>query len=307
MTTCRSSTPAPWALQGALLIGVLSVSSAAILIKLTPAPPAAVAFWRLALTVIITVPWFVARRGWTELQVGDGWGLFFSGVLLALHFFTWIWSLSLIPVAVSTALVSTHPIMVAMYHRWVEHRRLSRSLRWGGFLALAGLFVMIAAQGIHPQELGGMVLAVAGAAFAAGYLLTGQSLRRHVSTTTYSTLVYFTSAIILGSGQGLLTGSLGPLTVHVFVLYVLMAVIPTLGGHTLFNWMLRYTPAATVSLALLGEIAGATILAWLILRQTPPLATLCGVAAITAGLGVVIVRPDPASGTTRHDDTPSGV
>lgn len=291
-TSTSPTAPSSWVLKGALAIGVLSVSSSAILIRLAPAPPASIAFWRLIFTVAIIAPWMIRRKGWQELEHGDGLKLILSGAFLALHFFTWFWSLSIVPVAVSTALVSMHPLMVASYQQWIAKRPLSRRLQGGGILAIAGLLIILASQGFDTKDLVGMALALAGAVFGGGYLITGQTLRAHMSTTTYASQVYLISAVLLGVGQFIGTHSLGPFSGQLWLLYILMAVLPTLGGHTIFNWLLRYTPATTVSLALLGEIAGATFLAWVILQQTPPLATLIGVLVISVGLGLVILRPD---------------
>jgi len=40
-------------------------------------------------------------------------------------------------------------------------------------------------------------------------------------------------------------------------------------GHTLYNWALRYLSAPVVSVSLLGEPVGASLLAYLLLGETP--------------------------------------
>ena len=53
------------------------------------------------------------------------------------------------------------------------------------------------------------------------------------------------------------------------VLFLLLAVVPQIGGHTLYNWSLRWVTAPVVSLSLVGEPIGSSLLAWAILTQVP--------------------------------------
>lgn len=278
------TTPTSWALKGALGVGVLSVSSAAILIKLVPAQPTAIAFWRLALTVIILLPWAIRQpMRWATVRKNIGW-LLLSGIFLALHFLFWIRSLSLTSVAVSTAVVSVHPVLVALWTRLIGRRALRRRLYIGGALVFLGLTIATLVSSLQLHDLWGIFDAFLGAVFAGGYLLMGQHLRQKFSTTHYAVLVYSVSAILLGSMQWAQFHQMGPFSPNIWALYAAMAVLPTLGGHTLFNWLLRYIPATEISLAFLGEIAGASLLAWLVLGQVPTGANIIGVGLILGGL-----------------------
>ena len=59
-------------------------------------------------------------------------------------------------------------------------------------------------------------------------------------------------------------------------LFLALAVIPTLGGHLIFNWTLRYLQAATVSITTLAEPAGSIVLAWLLLGEPPGVLQILG-------------------------------
>jgi drug/metabolite transporter (DMT)-like permease len=73
-----------------------------------------------------------------------------------------------------------------------------------------------------------------------------------------------------------------------------LALVCTIGGHTVFNWTLRRLPAATVSLAFLGEPPLAALLAFLILGQGVPVATIVGGVLILAGLAAAVSSPGGA-------------
>lgn len=286
-----AGTPSPLALQGALAVGVLAVSSAAVLIKMAAAPPVSIAFWRMALTALILLPWAVRQGPPKSVGARDiGW-VMVSGVLLALHFVTWIWSLQLIPVAIATALVSTHPLLVAGFTRLVWRHPLPPATIRGGAVVMAGIVLSLLQPGQSVHQLWGIALALGGSLFGSGYLLIGQRMRQHLTTTVYAFSVYTVAALVLAVIQIGIQHNFGPMSLSLLLIYAAMAVLPTLAGHTLFNWLLRYVPATTVSLALNGEIAGATVLAWLVLGQIPSFGDLAGTTLIFAGLYVAIRKP----------------
>ena len=55
-------------------------------------------------------------------------------------------------------------------------------------------------------------------------------------------------------------------------------------GHTLFNWALRHTRPSVVSVSILGEPVGATILAYWIFGEAPGLWQTLGGLLILVGV-----------------------
>jgi drug/metabolite transporter (DMT)-like permease len=66
--------------------------------------------------------------------------------------------------------------------------------------------------------------------------------------------------------------------------FVLLAVVPTILGHTVFNWALRHVRPSAISVAFLGEPVVASFLAFIIFDQRPLRATFIGGALILAGI-----------------------
>jgi drug/metabolite transporter (DMT)-like permease len=130
----------------------------------------------------------------------------------------------------------------------------------------------------------GDLLALCGAIAGAGYLLIGRKLRAHMSLVGYISLVYGMAAIVLivimlSAGESAFGYS--PET---YLWLILLAVIPQLIGHSSFNWALGYLSAAYVSITLLGEPIGSTILAYFILNEKPTFVKLIGGGLILAGI-----------------------
>jgi drug/metabolite transporter (DMT)-like permease len=139
---------------------------------------------------------------------------------------------------------------------------------------------------VRGQAFLGDLLALVGAVAAAGYLLIGRKLRARISLLSYIFMVYGMAAVVLlgimfAAGQSPL--GYPPQT---YLWLLLLALIPQLIGHSTYNWALGYLSAAYVSIALLGEPIGSTILAYFLLSETPTLFKIVGGILILAGIYV---------------------
>jgi drug/metabolite transporter (DMT)-like permease len=138
----------------------------------------------------------------------------------------------------------------------------------------------------------GDILALAGAFAAAGYLLIGRNLRENMSLIPYIFLVYGVAAVILVflvlvSGES----PLGQPR-QAYLWFLLLALVPQLLGHSTFNWVLGYLPAAFVSVTLLGEPVGSAILAYFILGEVPTPLMVFGAILILVGIFIASLRED---------------
>jgi drug/metabolite transporter (DMT)-like permease len=246
-----------------------------------------VAFWRAALASLIILP-FAARKALFELAAAtrrERLAGVASGLCLALHFATWISSLSLTSVAASTVIVSSTPMWVALLAPLVTRDRVSRGALAGITLSFLGAAVIGWGDlRLSREALLGDALALAGAVMAALYVLAGRRLRPRVSLLTYTLTAYGSAALFLLAfalvGGVRLTGY-APAT---WGWLLALALVPQLIGHTSYNYALRWVSAALVSVSMLGEPVGATLLAWWLLDEQPGLATLAGGVLILVGI-----------------------
>lgn len=273
-----------------LFVATVGVSLAAIFISLASTPPLVTAASRMALAVAALAPWAWARRRVLYAVSPRDKGLIVAaGVLLALHFGTWTVSLFYTSVASSVLFVTIHPVLVAALGWAVLGEKPRVGVVVGIALSLLGSAVIAGGDiRLGGRSLQGDLLAIAGAATFALYLLIGRSVRQRLDPIVYSTPVYAVCALMLGL-FALLTGErFGPWTARNVALIVALAVICTLGGHLVYNWTLRYLDAAIVSVSFLGEPVLSAALAWPILGQAVPATTLVGGAVVLAGIYVVV-------------------
>jgi drug/metabolite transporter (DMT)-like permease len=288
----------------AIVFGILAVSTASIFIRFAQeeVPSLVIAAWRLTVASLILAP-IAATKHKRELLGLSRQGLLLallSGFFLALHFATWITSLQYTTVASSVVLVSTIPLWVALLSPITIKEPIRRIVFIGLIFTLLGVVVVAISDTcsstmgriscpnlkdfMQGQAFLGDILAVCGAIAGAGYLLIGRKLRASMSLVSYISVVYGMAAIVLiiiMFAAGLKPFGYSPQS---YVWLILLAIIPQLIGHSTFNWALAYLSAAFVSITLLGEPIGSTILAYFILQEKPTPMKLIGGGLILVGI-----------------------
>jgi drug/metabolite transporter (DMT)-like permease len=280
----------PWVTLSA---AVLFVSFGAILVRLAAAPPLAVSFYRVALASLLLLPFAGrdARRSWLALDARRRLLLVAAGLALALHFATWIASLSHTTVASSVLLVNTAPVFAIALSRVFLGERPSASVLAAVPVALAGAALIAFGDWTgSPGSLLGNGLAVAGAVTVALYQVIGRGLRDALPLNAYVLGVWGTAALALAALARTSGVLLGGYPKRTWLAFLALAVVPTIGGHGLVNKSLRSLPAPTVGLFLLGEPVIASLLAWLLFAEAPGPWTLAGGAIVLAALGLVLAR-----------------
>jgi drug/metabolite transporter (DMT)-like permease len=301
----NSSTPRQSTLILGLLAGITAASTAAIFIRFAQhesAPSIVIAAARLTIASLILAP-FALTHYQNDLRKlsRQEWGLaLLSGLFLAFHFATWISSLEYTTVASSAVMVATAPLWVAILAPLVLHEKVGFATLFGLTLAMAGGVIVGLSDTCTWQ--GGVLsclpirtffdgtaflgdfLALFGAWMAAGYMLIGRKLRAKTNLVPYIFVVYGMAAVVLlitmlGLGESPLR--LPPLA---YLWFLLLALVPQLFGHSTFNWALKYLPASFVSVTLLGEPVGSTILAYIIFAEIPSWVKVGGALLILIGI-----------------------
>lgn len=275
----------------ALLVGVVSVSFAAIFIRLAEAPPLVIAAYRLTIASLILLPIAANRLGKNlkRLSGRDALLLFFSSFFLALHFALWITSLSYTSIASSVILVTCHPAFVASISYFLWHEVLNRLTIGGMVLAFAGIvWINYGGFTFGSQAVLGDVLALIAGFAMGGYLIIGGQVKARIEIMPYLATVYSGAAVMLllataGFGHSF-TGYSGT----TYLMMVLLAIVPQLIGHSSFNLAVRLIPVTFVSVAILGEPVGATLLGYFILDEVPTVKEIIGGALILVGIFIVL-------------------
>ena len=264
-----------------LVAGVVSVSFASIFIRLSTAPPLIISFYRMFFSFLL-IFFYAYYRGNIKSEIKklkrqDYFLLGAAGLFLSIHFAFWVTSLNHTSIASSVVLVTTQPFFIVLIESTLLDRKPSKNFLLGLVVAAVGSF-LIGFGDFRGAEFGliGDVFALLGAAMAASYFLIGGEVRQRIKLLPYILLVYgFSSAFLfifcLVADLPLVRYSPGN-----YSLFLLLALIPTLIGHTSFNWLLSEVKASMIGVTILGEPIGASILAIVFFEEYPSYWVIAG-------------------------------
>jgi len=287
-----------------LIAAILAISTASIFIRFAQAdgaPSLVIAAIRLTIAALILAPiaLFRHREELMTLTRRDLTLGIVSGIFLAVHFATWISSLEFTSVASSVVFVATGPLWVAILSPMVLNERLTFVAMIGLALAFCGGTVIglsdacVLQNGLHCPELSqvlrgramwGNFLALCGAWAVSGYLLIGRKVRAKMSLVPYIFLVYGFAALALILFVFAAHENPFVYSPSAYGWIFLLAAIPQLIGHSMFNWLLKYLSATMVAVTTLAEPVGSATLAFFLLNETPALAVIVGGALILIGI-----------------------
>lgn len=266
--------------------GISAASTSAILVRYaTDAPALAISFWRCLAGAAVLAPF--AGRGIGRME-RTGYRLpAIAGAFLAVHFASWISSLSLTTVASSVLLVSTTPIFVAVAARLFFRERL-KSLGWMGIaLAMAGTALVSGGGGLGGSSIMGDALALVGGATAGGYVMAGARARQDLGILEYAVVTYAAAAVLLLPVCVVAGVDLWGYGSETWWAIAGLIAGPQLLGHTVINLVLSEIDATTVSVMIMVEPVITIALAFVLLDEVPSLLVYPGGLAILAGIYLV--------------------
>ncbi|MCP4580323.1 MAG: DMT family transporter [candidate division Zixibacteria bacterium] len=273
-----------------LLPATLAVSWAAIFIRFSDAPSNAIAFYRMLFAVVLLSPFAVTiyRNQFREFTSKVFWISALAGFILGWHFFFWIKSLDYTSISSSVILVSTQPIFMTLMASMFLKEKAGMRGTVAIILAIIGTAFIAGFDFLSEKDyLWGDILALIGTLMAAVYLFLGRVVRSKVSFFPYLFTVYGLATLTLGTillVSGELIQSYRPIN---YFYFFLLALVPTIIGHSLYNYAMRHVKAYKVGLSLVGEPILASIWAIFIFAEYPSIGTIIGGILIISALILV--------------------
>ena len=279
----------------ALLIGMFAISTSAILIRYSESEPLVIGTYRQAFATLIFLP-FILKDKAAEIRSQSPpviLEMIFTGILLGAHFSFFITSVKETSVAASVLLATCHVVYVAVLGWVFFGEALSSKAVFGTLVSLGGILILFGGDLIdNPGNFIGNMFAFISGILAGLYYLSGRKLRKIISLPTYAFVVYLFSFISMFSIVLLQNLTYTNMPIFEIQLFLLMALVPTLLGHTMQNWAIGYLPAYIVSISLLAEPIGSGLLAWLFFQEVPSFGVMFGGLIVISGLYLVILEEE---------------
>lgn len=275
-----------------IMVGVISVALSAIFVKMATADAGVIAFYRMLFSVLLMLPIFLLkyRREVLILSKRDWIFSAIAGVFLAFHFIFWFESLNYTSVASSTVLVTLQPIFAFVGTYFFFKEKLAFKTILSAVIAIMGSVIISWGDfQLSGTAFYGDILALIGCALITAYLLFGQDVRKRLSLITYTFIVYSVSTVTLFIYVVIQGESFGPHPGADWFWFFMLALIPNLLGHTLFNWSLRWVSTNVLSIAILFEPVGASILAYYVFNETLSSSQIVGGLIVITGILLFVI------------------
>ncbi len=229
--------------------------------------------------------WLVRRRTWPT-QSNVVWAAV-GGALLAANFALLNSALMLTTAAEATLIAGSAPLWVGVGSLLIFRQRLPARYSGGLAMALVGMTLVLGGNALWPPKFGlGESLAMGTSLCYAAYLLTISRLRICLDTLSIAAVgslsgVAMLFALALGFGV--------PLTGYddrTWAALLALGLVSHVGGLLGIGFVLGRLPATTVSVALLGILVLASLLAVPLLGEPLDLSIITGGILILGGIGL---------------------
>jgi drug/metabolite transporter (DMT)-like permease len=286
-----------------LAVGLLAASQSGNIVRIGDAPASAIAAWRLLLAALLLAPLAGGRlAALRDLDRRDWILLGLAGAALAFHFLTWIAAVQRTTVANAATFFAVNPVITAVAGHLVFGERLGRRLLGAIAVGFVGVAVLgLADLRFSREHLPGDALAVLCSFLFTAYFLLGKRVREKLDNRAYVTALYGVAAAVCFV---VLAATGGPVLQHSprsWLCFLLMALVPTMVGHTALNYALRYLPAGRIATLSLAEPLLAGVVAVFAWGERLRVQTLVGYALICVSVVLVVLE---RGGVERAGDAP---
>lgn len=287
-----------------LFIGVFATSTSVIFIKLSQTDAVLLAGYRALFAGVILLPLFIkAMRKHRDQNKGSLLLRSLApGIFLAVHFVVWNIGARLTPAANSTLIINMLPIITPFLFYAMLRELINRAEIYGTILSLAGLVVLgVADYQINASHALGDTICFGSLILYAFYMVWGRKNRDAPSLWLYVVPLYLTAGIatmlvwFIGNVSGVI--EVDPLrnnALREFWLILALVLIPTVIGHTIFNYSLKHLRGQTVSIIVLSQFIFGGLLGYLFLDEIPGPAFYIASLLIVIGALTVIIAAQPS-------------
>ena len=272
-----------------LVIGLIAISTSPVIAKMLPLVPATViAFWRMA--IASAVLWFYSVLfSYKSVKSVNSILVYLAGASLAMHFIFWFGALKLTSIANTTVLGIVAPAFTLLIEKLVYGKKIN------AFSYISLIIVFIGCVIVQGSDLGkfsgeglGNIMAIISAVFLGIVFLIGSKARQEIGVLTYTRNLFSVSALVLLSCSLLLNNPIFNYSINNYFWLCMLGVVPTLIGHTIFSYSIKYVSPTIIASIPLGEPIIASILAFVLFKEGVYSHVFIGGMIIAVGLILLI-------------------
>ncbi len=262
-----------------------------IMIKASTEQPILVASYRLLVAALVLSPFFwrdlksfEGKYGWKQIS----WTIL-PAVALAVHFISWVVGARMTQAANASLIINLTPVAMPFFVLIFYKERITRVETFGTALTLLGLIVLTGSnfQLSKTDFVGDLICFGSMLAFAM-YLALGRKNGGRISLWLYLVPLYFIAGLICLVSSLFFINPIKPYTLNNILYMVGLGVIPTVFGHTILNYSLKFFRGQVVSVTNLLSPLFAGIIAFYLFHESPSAIFYLAAGLILAGILVVL-------------------
>ena len=270
-----------------LAVAMVSVSTTSLVVRyLSLVPALTLAFWRMFYSSLFL--WVYSYGEKQKITKKNKAYTVFAGVFLGLHFALFFLGVRNTSVASATLLANTGPVFTSFFS-FVSGNRIEKSVWIGLFFALVGVSI-VQGYGITPGEnntFGNFLSLSSGLCMAITYLFAFE-VRKETKNIIYGRSVFFVSSITIGVFSFLYGSSLLDFSLKDIPWFIFLGLVPSILGHNLLNYSIKYFSPTAISSIPLGEPIIASFFAFLLFSETIPVAAYLGSPFVFFGIYLIL-------------------
>jgi drug/metabolite transporter (DMT)-like permease len=274
-----------------LVCGIVAASTSVLFIKACTVHPVLLAAYRVLLASVLLLPLFIRdfRKHIDTYTRRDFLSSILPGIVLGLHFITWIFGARMTPAANASLIVCLVPLATPFFLALLVRERLTRNEVLATSIALVGVaWLAIADFNARPEYFRGDVMCFVSMLLFALYLVLARKNRHVSSVWLYVVPLYCIAGVFCLLCGLVVTSPFVHYSGRDLFCIVGLAAVPTLLGHSSYNYAMKFFRGQVVSILAMGEFISASILAYFIFREIPGFAFYITATFVIAS-GLIII------------------
>lgn len=278
-------------------IAVLGFGLSGLFAKLVGQPAIVIAWGRVVFSSIFLFILLKARRQSITLNCRRDYLLLASaGILLAIHWTTFMQSIQVATVAVGTLTFSTYPLFVTFLEPYFYHEKLQKTDVVCALIMLAGVMLIVPEFHLDNSMTQGVIWGMIGSLSYALLSLMNRRFSGKYPGTLVSLYEQGTAALVLFPALFIL---LPAFTARDIAGLLILGIAFTAGSHSLFISGLKHVKVQTAGIISSLESVYGILAALVILKEVPGLRELIGGVII---MGVVFYSTLASAGEQHTSD-----
>ncbi len=271
-----------------LLLAMVSVSSTSLVVRSVATVPALVlAFWRMFTASGMLWSYSVIRPA-GKLSPINKKRIIFAGIFLGCHFACFFLGIRNTSIANATLLGCMAPIFTVFISIF-QKKKMNKMTYVGLIVAIIGGGIVQSGDiSLNSANLFGNSIALLSALFLAITFVLAKEIRQETANVVYGRSLFFVASITVlfiatTTGDSVLSFTVGDIPWFLF-----LGLVPSIFGHNLLNYAVKYITPTAVSSVPLGEPIIASIFALLLFGETIPIGALLGGPVVLIGVYIII-------------------